>query len=84
MRTWVVIVVVFVLAWWFLNNGGGSQIPVISDSWDVLNAWFKTNTGVALDEIGVALWKLFLWLLKAVVGFIMVIVNQLLGMSGQA
>lgn len=77
-RVWLVVIVVVAGIWWFVVNGGGSKIPVINTSWTALNAWFKTTTGIGLDQIGLALWRLVLWVVKTVVAMALILARQVL------
>jgi hypothetical protein len=78
LRLWIAIIIVLALIW-FIANSGPAKIPGLGPLWIIANGWFKNVTGLSLDQIVLALWKLILWVLKALLALLWMALSWALG-----
>lgn len=63
-RTWIVVIIVVILIIFLLRMPAVGKFSVAGVSWNSIDQWFKSVTGLSLTQIALALWRLFLWAAK--------------------
>ncbi len=78
-RVWITIIFIVFLIW-FITHSGPAKIPGIGPLWVSLSMWFKNVTGISLDQIVLAIWRLIIWVIKTLLNLIWMALSWVLNL----